>query len=100
MKHNPRPEVGMGATIIMYSDKHAATIIDVHPNGKRIVIQEDIATRTDINGMSDSQTYTYAPNSDGEKHVVSLRKDGTWRISRSKTQIGIGYRREYYDYSF
>lgn len=95
-----RPEIGMGATILMYSDRHAATIIDIHPNGKRIVIQEDTATRTDNNGISESQAYTYTPNPNGETHTVSLRKDGSWRISKSKTQVGIGYRREYYDYSF
>lgn len=97
------PEVGMGCTILMFSDRHAATIVQVI-TPKKIVIQEDKATRTDTNGMSESQSYAYSANPTGHKHEVTLRKNGTWVIAgdsmRSGTILQIGERDEYYDYSF
>lgn len=95
----PVPEVGMGATILMYSDRHAATVIEVL-SPSRIVIQEDTATRTDKNGMSESQEYAYTPDPKAEKLTVSLRKDGRWKIQASQTIIKLGERDAYHDYSF
>lgn len=94
------PTIGMGATIHVGSDAYPATVIQVTRNGKRVVIQEDIATRIDNNGMSESQDYTYEPNPEGEIHVVTLRKDGRYRESGTTTPVSIGFRRKYYDYSF
>lgn len=72
------PKVGIGCTECMFSDRHAYTIIDVSLNGKKIVVQEDIATRIDKNGMSESQTYDYTPNPNGKTVIVTLRKNGRW----------------------
>ena len=107
------PKAGEGATILMYTDKHAATILSVNRSGKRIVIQEDSAIRTDANGQSESQSYRYEPNPAAEKHTVSLRKDGRWRISSTRveqdrtthdnlsgTVVLLGIREEYHDYGF
>lgn len=97
---NIMPEVGMGATIAIGSDRHAATIIQVLQHGKKIVVQEDIATRTDKNGMSECQTYTYEPNLNGSVSIATKRKDGRYRIVGGKTPITVGYRNKYYDFSF
>lgn len=94
------PTIGMGATIQIGSDAHPATVIQITNNGKRVVIQEDTATRVDNNGMSESQHYTYEPNPQGTIHIATLRKDGRWRLTGGKTPIILGYRRKYYDYSF
>ena len=94
------PTVGMGATIHVGSDSYPATVIQVTRNGKRVVIQEDIATRIDNNGMSESQDYTYEPNPKGEIHIVTLRKDGRYRETGGTTPVSIGFRRKYYDFSF
>lgn len=94
------PTIGMGATIHVGSDSYPATVIQVTRNGKRVVIQEDIATRIDNNGLSESQEYTYMPNPQGEIHIVTLRKDGRYRETGGKTPVSIGYRRKYYDPSF
>ena len=94
------PEIGMGATIVFYSDREPATIIQITSNGKRIVLQEDLSTRTDNNGMSEIQQYKYDPNPNGTIHIATLRKDGTYRLSGEKTVVHIGDRRKYYDYSF
>ena len=96
------PEVGMGATEIMWTDRRAYTIVEVR-NPKTIVVQEDNAKRTDNNGMSESQRYEFTPNLEGEKIVVTLRKNGKW-IRRGESQNGrsfvVGYRTAYHDYSF
>lgn len=92
------PEVGMGATIYHWSDRTAATIIQV--SGKRIVLQEDSAIRTDKNGMSESQSYDYSPDPNGRLWFATLRKDGNWKVSKSTEIVGIGHRRQYHDYSF
>lgn len=99
------PEIGMGATEVMYSDRVAYTIIDVHKNkdGKvtAIKIQEDNAIRTDNNGQSDVQSYRYEPNPKGEIKTATLRKTGYFRLKGPKGSIiRIGVRDAYYDYGF
>lgn len=100
---NITPEKGMGATIILWSDRHACTIIDV-PNPKRVVVREDLAIRTDSNGVSECQEYRYETNPQGKISTFTLRKNGKWvqqgKSMKNGTQLGIGFRREYYDYSF
>jgi hypothetical protein len=97
------PTVGMGCTILMYSDRHAATVVAIL-SPKRIQIQEDTAKRTDNNGMSESQEYTYEPNPNGPTHIVTLRKNGRWVLQGQSKQNGtvvrMGDRDAYYDYSF
>jgi len=99
---NPTPEVGMGATMLLWSDRHAGTVVEV--KGKRLVWQRDKATRADTYGMSDCQSYTYEANPEGETEAFTLRKNGEWvregSSMKSGTTLGLGYRREYYDYSF
>ena len=94
------PTIGMGATISVGSDRYPATVIQVTQNGKRVVIQEDDATRTDNNGLSESQTYTFQTNPNGTIHIVTLRKDGRYRISGGQTPVWIGSRDKYLDPSF
>jgi len=67
------PKVGDGATLQCWSDRHACTVIAVSESGKRITLQEDTATRTDNNGRSECQSYTFARNPSGKTHVVILR---------------------------
>ena len=90
----------MGATIYYGSDCVPATIIQITNSGKRIVLQEDTAIRIDYNGISEDQSYMYNANSDGTIHIATFRKDGSFRISKSRTKVVVGVRRKYYDYSF
>lgn len=99
------PEVGMGATYRVWSDRHACTIVEIRKNGSLLVLQRDKAKRTDSNGMSESQSYEYSRDPDGELFRVSLRKNGAWKcVGQSMNEPGgiahIGNRCEYYDYSF
>ena len=96
------PEIGMGATVCYWSDRHAGTIIEVSKNC--VLVQHDKAIRTDSNGMSDMQTYSYERNPQGQVMEFTLRKNGRWiqRGSDMKNGVSlvIGHRREYYDFSF
>jgi hypothetical protein len=97
------PQVGMGATMLLWSDRHACTIVEVSPNKKRIGVQQDNAKRTDNNGMSDSQSYAYSPNVNAPVKYYTLRKNGAWvreGESMKGSRIAIGYRAEFHDFSF
>lgn len=94
------PTVGAGATIIMWTDRHAGTVIEISKSGHRIKIQEDTTTRTDSNGMSDAQSYEYAPNPDGKVWEATRRGDGSYRLVGLSTRVLLGTRRKYHDYGF
>ena len=105
----PTPEIGMGATVCMWSDRHAVTITEIlyYKTGakagqiKGVKTRADKATRTDNNGMSDAQTYTYEPNPDAPEATWTLRKNGSFRKQGDNyTSLAIGFRDTYYDYSF
>lgn len=100
----PAPAVGMGATILMYTDRHAATIIEVI-NDKTIVIQQDNAKRIDNLGMTDSgQKYNYTANPDAPKMTYTLRSNGRWvckgQGSKDGQSIMVGSREEFFDFCF
>lgn len=102
----PTPEIGMGATILCWTDRHAATITDVwkHRGKLAVTVQEDRATRTDKFGMSETQTYVYERNPAASPQHFAF--DGkTWRelIDGRMTRghgLQLGVRREYHDFSF
>lgn len=89
------PEVGMGATVLLWTDRHAGTITKVTP--KSFTLVEDLSIRIDNHGMSDSQAYRYAPNPNGRTWVFRLTKKG-WRSKGAG--VLIGERSEYFDFSF
>lgn len=98
------PIVGMGATILYWSDRKAGTIIEV--SEKHFVLQLDNAERSDKNGMSDSQQYTYTPDPNGAKYtfkrVARGKLKGQWRVDglKSGNALLLGSREQYYDFSF
>lgn len=101
-----QPKVGDGATRLMYTDRHAGTIVEV-VNAKTIRVQEDTSMRVLAVGehsMSDCQQYTYSPNPNGQIQTVSLRSNGRWVVvgeaARNGTSYVIGVRDTYHDYSF
>jgi hypothetical protein len=106
---HPEPEVGMGATVCMWSDRHAVTISEVvrYKSGpkagqvKAVKTRADRSIRTDSNGMSDAQAYRYEPIPDAPEATWTLRKDGSFRKQGSNyTSLVIGSRDTYHDYSF
>lgn len=92
-------EVGEGATIYMFSDRIACTVVEVISKCKA-VIQRDNAIRIDDTGAySEMQDYRYEKNENGMKYEIYCR-NGIWRIKDSKEKVIIGKREEYYDYTF
>jgi hypothetical protein len=108
--YNDDPAVGMGATILMWSDRSPATIIEVNQKKRYIVIQEDNAKRVDNNGMSEAQTYEYSPDPEGAKRFYRKMKNGRWqehyinpetgRLVKAGGYLSIGEREKYHDFSF
>lgn len=98
------PEIGMGATVLMWSDRYAATVVGVSQSGKRLVVQEDRAEPLLPSGPGLVQNYRITPNPDGRLTTFTLRQNGQWVAKGSAMQTGmrlaLGYRDSYHDYSF
>lgn len=76
--NNTTPVVGEGATELLWTDRHAYTILTVSNDNKKVTIQRDRAERTDGLGMSDSQKYVYHQDEKGQ--IVNLAyRHGAWR---------------------
>lgn len=102
------PEVGMGATEAMFSDRHAGTITAIIRYGKgakkagqikAIDWQQDNATRTDSRGFSDAQDYTYERNPQGRTVRFYARPDGSFQPTGGGARLLIGIRDEHYDFT-
>lgn len=99
---DPEPKVGMGVTFLYWTDRGAGTIMEVK-SPRRIVVTEDISTRTDSNGMSESQNYKYDVNPKAPRQIFTKRKNGAWvklGDEMNGQRIKLGYRDAYHDYSF
>jgi hypothetical protein len=98
------PVVGMGVTGLGFTDRPPYTVIEVI-NAKTLRIQEDKATRTDTNGMSEDQSYSYEADPNGKILTIALRKNGQWVVKTPKivpeaSKFQVGVRHKYHDYSF
>lgn len=109
----PEPVVGMGATMLLWSDRHAATITNVQQvRGKLIVtVQRDHAAVVAGSGHDGSAEYSYNRNPSGGEDHFRREDDGRWQqvvINRQTGRWGkvsgsglrIGEREEYRDPSF
>ena len=94
------PVVGMGATELMYSDRHPYTIIEVI-NPKRIKVRADRAIRVDKKGESEQQDYKYIQQHDTPGIILVLNKSGRWKQFKNPkgSTFLIGKREEYYDFT-
>lgn len=118
MKEATTFKAGDGATIHLYSDSHAYTVIAVSKGGKKITLQRDKCKL--LNGASsgekDALTFTpggfcghtsgvqrwdMQPDPNGGVTVATLRKDGRWRQRGCRTsgRVTAG-RHEHYDYNY
>jgi hypothetical protein len=109
----PEPVVGMGVTILHWTDRDAGTITAVDLIGKQIqiTVQEDRALRIDQNGMSECQDYRHERNPHGRVSYHRRDPSGVWKEvafnARTKRWVNlngrglrIGERRKYHDFSF
>lgn len=108
-KDQPEPRVGMGVTLLGWTDRYAGTITEIAD--QIITVQEDRATRTDSNGASERQAYSYERDPKGLAYHYRFR-DGAWQSvqfnERTKTWtakpggygLKIGCRDHFYDFSY
>jgi hypothetical protein len=95
-----QPEVGMGVTELMYSDRHPYTVTKIL-SPRKIIVQADDCKRIDNNGFSESQEYEYTPNPEAPLVTLRLNKYGRWKRAgdpEGSTYL-IGEREEYYDFT-
>ena len=95
-----KPKVGMGATMRLGSDCYPYTIIWVNDKKNQAAMQSDNFIMVKGSLESESQTYEYSTNTDSRQVIISLRKNGSWRVACSQTPVSIGNRRAYRDPSF
>lgn len=92
------PQVGMGASILYWTDRCAATIIKVTPC--TVHVQRDNSVRTDKLGMTDSgQEYAFTPDPSAPVQIFRKTKRG-WKETGGSARLAIGKRDEYRDPSF
>lgn len=101
------PEVGKGATIMLWTDRHAYEVMKVSEDKTKATIQRYEAERTDDNGMSDSQQYKYEKLGRIKKEIAfqwgkwrHIQRDENGKIVRNPINIMFGVKHEYHDYSF
>lgn len=103
----PEPEIGMGATILLWTDRHACTICEIvrFKSGDRtgqvreVHVKRDKVTRTDSLGMTDSgQEYAYEIDPFATPQV--FRVNGRGELRGRYGRLSIGHRNEYRDFSF
>lgn len=78
------PEVGKGATQLLWSDRHAYEVLSVSEDKTKVTIQRYAPTRLDKLGMSDQQCYEYVELVGSPIEVVWYRN--AWRI-KSKSVV-------------
>ena len=78
----PNPEVGMGATMLVGSDRYACTIhrIFTYQKGKIVLeVTHDESKLVSGSAQSESQEYEYTPRPDGAKHLYMKGDNGLWQ---------------------
>lgn len=105
----PKPEVGMGVTILHWTDRSPATIIEV-VSDEHFIIQTDnykrINVKSEADVYSENQEYEYSPNPQGSVYHIKKCKrgklKGQWRGDGVKNGIviRIGEREKYHDHTF
>lgn len=105
------PYAGMPATLLAWSDRYPATVVEVNNLKRYIIVQEDDARRIDRNGLSEQQVYEYTPNPNGHRRIFRKMKNGQWAehfinpetkrlVKASSCGLWLGHREKYEDPSF
>lgn len=107
--NEPEPTVGMGVTMLGWTDREAGTIVEVNMKKRYIAVTDDHAKRIDNNGMSESQEYEYTSDFMGYRHYYRKDRKGEWRrcfyndnqrLVFGRGGLILGQRNKYHDFSF
>lgn len=91
------PEIGMGATGYMYSDRIACTVIAITAKN-RITVQRD-SCEMESWPSGYAKEGSYKEDKDGQTYDLIKTKKG-WKEIGGTTRFRLGTRQEYYDPSF
>lgn len=107
------PQVNMGCTILSWSDRNPATIIETFEKGKYtyVTVQDDHAVRKDDLGMSECQDWEITRDENGCTRTFRRKKGetqfkgckvnyATGRWVNSSGVLRVGKREKFYDFSF
>ena len=107
------PVAGTGATMLGWSDRKPGTVFKVFSVGKSTIVEVrcDRYTRTDKNGMSESQEYEYKTDINGCRRFFRQTKNGGWEGVYKSSETGrwvksggngviFGRRERYHDFTF
>ena len=106
----PAPEVGTPATILMWTDREAGTVVEVNMKKRYIVVQEDRTTVVSSRGLGATE-YRYEADPEGSRHYFRKGKDGRWAsvyinpetkrfVKDGSRGLRLGHREKYVDPSF
>lgn len=102
-------KINEGATEILFSDRHAYSILSISPSGKSMKIQRDNTKLLNPDSLKfnnggflahveGNQEYEYIPNNNNIIRSARLHKNGKWYIVNGYHIIPGKY--EYFDYNF
>ena len=99
------PEVGMGATVTIWTDRYPATVERVSPSGKVVWLRRDRYVLVAGSYMDEHQEYLIEPDPAGSVERASLRKNGRWKMAGVRTRapggtVSFGHQSAYSDPSF
>jgi len=101
---DPEPTIGMGATALHWTDRSPYEVVGINHTKagaiKSLVLRPLKATRTDSNGMSESQSYSYEPMPEARTVEARLTRRGYMIGGVKGTRVALGEAEKYYDYSF
>lgn len=86
VKDEPEITVGMGATILAWTDRYAGTVISIEKGV--VTVQLDNFRRTDSNGISEDQQYEYFRDEQAPIYCFRKDKKGFWRAVRKNERTG------------
>ena len=101
---SPEPEVGMGVTECLWSDREPWEIIEVK-DARHIIIRKLDTSRVDNNGMSECQEYEYKSNPSNITFQLYKNNKGRWvrRVGRNGVDKSsgwfVGRAEKYYDFT-
>lgn len=107
-------KAGTPATLLSWSDRSPGTVFRVFKVASSTIVEvrEDIYTRIDKNGMSESQEYEYKIDVNGSKSFWKIDKNGNvcrmyinketgrWNKTKTGCSIAFGRRERFYDFTF
>lgn len=107
----PAPTVGMGVTILYWTDRRAGTIVEVVSENEIVFTEDDTVADKSKPCQMGHQNWIHTPQPNGPRMTAKKGRDGRWYLAR-KTKTGrlsvnkkclplaVGYKEHHYDWSF